>query len=118
MFPHCGRIESKLGCFGASSPVDLTMVNNGDSDLIVSLFDHSEKDGYNLLGTVRIKAQEEKTICLDNEGTVVNGLYIYYYSRTFKIEFSNSENFRMNLMDSAHHISTIKELEYLRAPKW
>ena len=113
----CIGVESKFNCFGASSPADLTMINDGNSDLIISLFEHSNETGYNLIGTVKISPYEEKTICLENEGPIVDGLYIYYYDKTLKIKLSSSEKFVLNLSDSNYFIPTIKELEYLRDSK-
>lgn len=118
LFSNCGGIDSKYGCLGASSPVDLTIVNSGNTDLIVSLFDHSEKSGYNLIGTIKIKGHKEKIVCIDNEGPVTDGLYIYCYDRTYKINLSNTETFRLDLTDSTYLIPKISELEYLRDPKW
>ena len=114
----CCRIDSKCNCFGASSPVDIILNNPGDNDLIISLYEHCDESGFDLLGTLLVKANGQKKICLESEGPIQDGLFLYFNDNTFKIKLSYPEEFIINLTDTLYQIETIPALDYLRDPKW
>lgn len=109
----CEGKESSFDCFGASSPIDLTLNNNRTDDQVLSLFNYSEEEGFNPIGTLKVEAKSQKTICIENEGPVEEGLYLYNGGQTFKIKLTWGENFILNLDDSTHLIQTPSELANL-----
>ncbi|WP_147294310.1 hypothetical protein [Pontibacter diazotrophicus] len=111
-------MESPLYCFGASSPVDLIIKNNYNNDEILTLFQYTDEEGFNRIGTLKVNAKSTKTICLENEGPIEEGLYIFNGERTHKIRLKWAEDFVLNLNDTAHLVPTPSELKHLLDPKW
>ncbi|NEM99703.1 hypothetical protein [Pontibacter burrus] len=111
-------MESPFYCFGASSPVDLKFENNNSSDQILTLFQYTEAKGFDRIGTLKVNGESTKAICLENEGPIEEGLYIFNGEQTHKIQLKWAEDFILNLDDSTHLIDTPSELEHLLDPKW
>lgn len=89
-----------------------------NSDIVVSLFVQTETEIYSLIKTLLVKAKNKKTICLESEGDINNGLYVYTYDKTFKIKLSYPNDFELNIRDTINQIPEIPTLEYLIDPKW
>ncbi|WP_162056047.1 hypothetical protein [Pontibacter pamirensis] len=106
-------MESPFYCFGASSPVDLIIKNNDNSDQVLTLFQYTDEEGFNRIGTLKVNAMSAKAICLENEGPIEEGLYIFNGEQTHKIRLKGAEDFVLNLNDSAHLVTTPSELEHL-----
>lgn len=102
----CKKSESE-DCFGASSPVDLTMINDCDSDKTVGLYQQTDND-LELLRSTKIEKSTQATICIENEGPVEDGLYIKFDNTTKLIKLQYGRDFKLNLCDSTYLTENIE----------
>ncbi len=97
-------MDSKWNCFGASSPVDLEIKNPTDKKVQIIFLVYSEENGYDRLGNLKLQPKETKVICLENEGAIIDGLYLYYNQRASRIKLSNIEFNKFDLDSELHKI--------------
>lgn len=87
---HSCRFRSGSNCFGASTPVDLTLQNTIDRKLKVTLLEFSDEKGFKIIDRLTLNPKQNSTICLEYEGAVSNGLYIYSNETLSKLKLSTS----------------------------
>lgn len=104
------QFDNKWNCFGASSPTDLEIKNPIDKKIHIILFVYSKENGYKKLVDFKIKPKETKVICLENEGPIEDGLYLYYDQRVSKIKLSNIEINKFDLSSELHKIDLTNDL--------
>jgi hypothetical protein len=91
--------------FAASSPTNVILKNNCNSDREVSFYAYdSSKKEFNLIKITTVYKDALKTICIDNEGSVAEGLYIKMTDRTKMIKLGMATGFKLNLCDDSFQI--------------
>jgi len=110
IFQGCG-LESGSHCFAASTPVDIEIQNTNDKELKVILLEFKQDDGFKRIGKLKIKPFQHKTICLEYEGPISKGLYIYANNSLSKISLSQTELNRFNVNDRRYRIKLPAEVE-------
>ena len=85
---------------------------------VVTLYQHTEQSGFDNIGTLKIEGKSRKTICLEKEGPIENGLYVCYGNTTHKFLLNQPDRYQLNFSDTTYRIKTPKQLEYLLDPKW
>jgi hypothetical protein len=108
----CRRSESTSDCFGASSPVDLTIVNDCGCSMRVNLYKYSVASDFRIVHSLEMKSEESRTLCIENEGSIADGVYIKTVFGTKLIRLTYGEDFMLNLCDS---LFLIKDIESLNA---
>ena len=105
----CSNV-SRLECgFGASSPVDLTLINDCDSDEIILLYFYDTSDGtFEFMKSLTVEKNENKIICIENEGSVIEGLYIKVNDRIKMIKLEYGQDFKLRLCDNSFVIERNK----------
>ena len=92
----CSEIESKYSCgIAPSSPTDLSIENKTPDNIKLDLFVY--ENNLEKIGQVKIKSNEIKTICLENEGAITNGLYLIYNDSTSIIKLKSQRVNRFSL---------------------
>ncbi|WP_200975640.1 hypothetical protein [Echinicola sp. 20G] len=109
----CSGVESSWSCFGASTPTSFTMDNDGQTTKSVTLYKHNNQLGFDRVGTLEITANSEKTICLEGEGTIEKGLYIYENGTLHKVYLKQLESQRLKFSETAFRIAIPKQLKDL-----
>lgn len=105
----CDHTRSSDCVFGASSPIDVTLTNDCDSDMDVTFYSYNKLDNeFELIKTIPLDKDESKTVCIDNEGQVTEGVYVKMTDKTKLIKLTWAETFRLNLCDNSFVIDKSK----------
>lgn len=94
----CG-IKSGSNCFGASTPVDLILQNPIDRKLEIILLEFSDTKSYEIIDRLTMKPKQDVTICLEYEGPISNGLYIYSNGILSKLILSTTNLNRFDIVN-------------------
>ena len=108
----CCKKQTNYDCIVASSPTDFKITNSFNYAIDVYLFDFSEGD-YGLIKKIHLRDNDEKFICLENEGPLSEGLYIYRNGVTSKIKLLSQQENSFDLNDSTYIIPTPQSLKKL-----
>lgn len=87
----CSNRETKYNYFcgiAPSTPTDLIIKNDNSEVVIINLL--VEENTLKRFGTVELKPNEEKQICIENEGAITNGLYFEFNNEQTKVILSSS----------------------------
>ena len=107
------RSKINYNCFGASTPVDLTLINSLDKGIDLRLIVYSEIDEFRVIREILMDANQEKTICLENEGSIRKGIYIYHNGKTSKIKLKSTGKNIFNVNDTLNIIETPEKLKVI-----
>ena len=105
----CDHKRSSDCVFGASSPIDVTLNNDCDSDTNATFYSYNKVDNeFELIKTIKVDKDESKTVCIDNEGYVTEGVYVKMTDKTKLIKLTWAGTFRLNLCDNSFLIDKSK----------
>ena len=104
------RRDANYECFGASSPTDLTLSNDCDVNKIVRLYARTGTNDFQLIKSVEVETNKRLTTCLENEGPIVDGLYLRFDDGTKLIKLKYGEEFKLSLCDSTFQIPNMGAL--------
>ena len=107
-----------LRCFGASSPVSLNLINNSDATQKLTLFEYQDGNGFEKITKINVDAWAFKTICLDVESPLSNGLYVFNGEKTYKMKLGGPGDKNLYLNDSTHLQPTPALLKELSKSFW
>jgi hypothetical protein len=85
------------------------MTNDCGSDREVSFYSYNKSENeFELLKIATVDKGEIKTICIDNESEVTEGLYIKTIDRTKMVKLGLATGFNLNLCDNSFEIEKSK----------
>lgn len=86
LITSCGNRESKYNYFcglAASTPTDLIVINDTPKKVKIDLL---VKEGtLKKFGSLVIRSNEQKQVCIENEGDIINGLYFKFDGEESKV---------------------------------
>lgn len=103
-------MDSEWKCFGASSPADLEIINPTDKKVQLIFIVSANDSGYEKLGILKLQPQETKVICLENEGNITDGLFIYFNETVSKITLSNTEINKIDISSKKYQVELTEEI--------
>jgi hypothetical protein len=81
----CRETQSNYNCtFVASTPTELTLVNNTDQEVEVVM--RVQEDKLNKFREFRLVPNESTTVCIDYEGAILNGIHVEFENQTTVIK--------------------------------
>ena len=104
------KIDNKWNCFGASSPANLEIKNPTEKKVQIIFLVYSKENGYDKLGNLKLNPYETKIMCFENEGAIINGLYLYYNQQVSRIKLSNLALNKFDLDSHLHEIELTDDL--------
>ena len=87
----CNNRESKynyLCGIAPSTPTDLVIINESSEKVEIDLL--VKEDTLKRFGRVKIGANEEKQICIENEGEITKGLYFDFNGERTKVVLNST----------------------------
>ena len=108
----CGG-STKANCVGASNPINVSLNNNGDSGQVVTLFSHSDKEGFIKIGQFELDPYEVKDICLDKDDELENGLFVFNGADAYGLTLESKESVQINLTGNKYQIISPEQLRDL-----
>jgi hypothetical protein len=105
----CNSREYRNSCFLASSPIDLTIINPVKEVVELEFYIY-DSNQFRRIEELRIKPNGTITKCFENEGPIINGLYVYDGIRAYKIKLG-IDTYTLNLDNKDIQIQVPKELK-------
>lgn len=109
----CNGSTSKINCIGATDPINISLNNNGDLAQVVSLFSHSDKEGFIKIGQFDFDPYEVKELCLDKAGELQNGLFVFNGIDAYGLRLEGKKSVEINLTGNKYQIISPEQLSGL-----
>lgn len=105
--------STKTTCVGASNPINVSLNNNGDQAQFVTLFSHTDKDGFVKIGQFEFEAYETKDICMDKDDELKNGLFVFNGVNAYGLQLDDKKRVEINLTGNKYQIISPEQLRDL-----
>jgi hypothetical protein len=107
----CNQIDGRFSCgLAPSSPTELIIHN--DSSIEIELELYVKMDSYKSIAKFKLEPNEQKSICIENEGEIIQGLYFDYNGKKTMIKLKSQRLNKFNLNSRTHEYERFANMVY------